>query len=315
MRISTSMMFELSQSAMQSRQSDLTKIGEQMSSGKRIVSPSDDPRAASQALVVKQDQAIQSQYDSSRTSATATLSAQESTLQSVTDLMLKAKELVVQGSNGTLTDTDRESIATQMEGLYDQLVGLANSKDSNGLYMFSGSQGDVQPFTADTDADGNFAMTYAGDDKALNMQVDASRSMNVNATGSDVFKVPATSKDAESDLFTTFQLAITSLRTPQTDDNQDELSAQMNQVNRQIDAGSDNILQERSSIGTKLNELDVLSDIGSTRNINNESRLSDLQDLDYAEAISRYTLAQIGLEASQKMFTQVQQTSLFSLIR
>ncbi|GHC33627.1 flagellar hook-filament junction protein FlgL [Kushneria pakistanensis] len=313
MRISTSMMFERSQNAMQGRQSDLSKVGEQVANGKRIVSPSDDPRAASQALIVKQDQAVQEQYKSGRTSANSTLSLQENTLNSMSDLLVSAKGLIVKGGNGTYTDSDRASVATELEGLYNQMLGLANTRDSSGLYMFAGSKGDVKPF--ETAADGK-VVTYAGDTQPLNVQVDASRSMNVNAAGSEVFKVPATrGGDAQSDLFKVFETAIETLRTPQTAENQDTLRASLDQANRQIDSGSDNILSVRSAIGSKLNELEVLGDIGDTRTISNKVMLSDLEDLDYAEAISRYTLGQIGLEASQKMFMQTQQTSLFSLIR
>lgn len=313
MRISTSMMFERSQNAMQSRQSDLSKVGEQVASGKRVVSPSDDPRAASQALIVKQDQAVQEQFKSGRTSANSTLSLQENTLNSVSDLLVSAKGLIVKGGNGTYTDSDRASVATELEGLYNQMLGLANTRDSSGQYMFAGSKGDVKPF--ETAADGTVE-AYAGDTQPLNIQVDASRSMNVNAAGSEVFRTPGTNGgDAESDLFKVFETAIETLRTPQTAENQDELRSRLDQANRQVDSGSDNILSVRSAIGSKLNELDVLGDIGDTRTISNKVTLSDLEDLDYAEAISRYTLGQIGLEASQKMFMQTQQTSLFSLIR
>lgn len=316
MRISTSMMFERSQNAMQSRQSDLSRVGEQVASGKRVVSPSDDPRASSQALIVKQDQAIQEQYKNSRTSATSALEAQDNTLDSVNKLLYTGKGLVVQAGNGALSDSDRASVATQLEGLYNQLTGLANGKDSNGQYLFSGSKGDVEPFTPGTDANGDFVMNYAGDNEPLNMKVDASRLMDVNATGTNVFKVPSTAAgDAESDLFTAFQTAITALRTPRTPDNQDALRADLDKVNRQLDAGLDNIGSVQTTVGSKLNELDILGNIGTSRMISNEGALSDLQDLDYAEAISRYTLGQIGLEASQKMFMQTQQTSLFSLIR
>ncbi|WP_299261723.1 flagellar hook-associated protein FlgL [uncultured Kushneria sp.] len=313
MRISTSMMFERSQNAMQSRQSDLSKVGEQVASGKRVVSPSDDPRAASQALIVKQDQAVQEQFKSGRTSANSTLSLQENTLNSVSDLLVSAKGLIVKAGNGTYTDSDRASVATELEGLYNQMLGLANTRDSSGQYMFAGSKGDVKPF--ETAADGTVE-AYAGDTQPLNIKVDASRSMNVNAAGSEVFKAPATkSGEVDQPLFKVFEEAIATLREPQTAENQDDLRSRLDQANRQIDSGSDNILSARSAIGSKLNELDVLGDIGDTRTISNKVTLSDLEDLDYAEAISRYTLGQIGLEASQKMFMQTQQTSLFSLIR
>ncbi|SPJ34871.1 flagellar hook-associated protein FlgL [Kushneria phyllosphaerae] len=313
MRISTSMMFERSQNAMQGRQSDLSKVGEQVANGKRIVSPSDDPRAASQALIVKQDQAVQEQYKDSRITATSTLSLQENTLDSVSDLLVSAKGLIVKAGNGTYTDGDRASVATELEGLYNQMQGLANTKDSSGLYMFSGSKGNVKPY--ETAPDGTL-QDYAGDKLSLNLQVDASRTMNVNAAGSEVFNVPATNGgDAPSDLFKVFKTAIDTLRIPQTADNQGDFRTTLDQVNRQIDSGSNNVLSVRSAIGSKLNELDVLGDIGDTRVISNKTAISDLEDLDYAEAISRYTLGQIGLEASQKMFMQTQQTSLFSLIR
>lgn len=313
MRISTSMMFERGLNAMQNRQSDLSRTGEQIASGKKIVAPSDDPRSASQALIVKQDQAIQSQFESSRTSATSALEAQENALSGVSDLLNRAKGLVVQAGNGTMSDGDRQSVASDLEGIYNGLMSLGNSQDSNGLHIFSGSQGNTQPFVEEVGQDGSMTVSYEGDSEPLEMRVDASRLMNVNASGDEMFRTPATDQDEESSIFNVFQEAIGALRND--DLSAEERRATIDQVNRQLGSGSDNVLQARTSIGTRLNELDVLEDIGASRTISNASTISSLEDLDYAEAISRYTLGQIGLEASQKMFNQVQQTSLFNLIR
>ncbi|MFC0267315.1 flagellar hook-associated protein FlgL [Kushneria aurantia] len=308
MRISTSMMFERSLNSMQSRQGDLARTGEQIASGNRIVSPSDDPRAASQALIVKQDQAIQSQFESSRTSATSALQAQENALQGVTDLLNQAKGKIVQASNGTLSDNDRMSVASDLEGIYNGILGLANGTDSNGNYIFSGSQGDTQPFV-ETDSEGTPGVgNYQGDNRALNMQVDASRSMNVNSSGAQVFG------EGDSSILNNLANAIETLRTPSDQITSEERQQALGAANSQIDSGSERVLNARTDLGTKLNELDVLGGLGTTRTINNSERISDLEDLDYAEAISRYTLNQIGLEASQKVFTRTQQNSLFDLL-
>ncbi|OHV12017.1 flagellar hook-associated protein FlgL [Kushneria phosphatilytica] len=314
MRISTSMMFELSKNAMQDRQSDLSKIGLQLSTGKRIATPSSDPRAAGQVLLTQQSNALNSQFENSRITAQQKLSTQDSVLDSVTDLITRAKSLVVQAGNGTLSDVDRQSNATELEGLYQEAIGLANSQDGNGNYIFAGSQSDQPAFTENAGG-----VSYNGDNVVQSMRVDASRNMKINRIGSDVFDIDASGSDPASNLFNTLKSAINALNQPMGDGTGGTIAPgayreTIDRTNRQLDQSLDNVLTVRSSIGSNLNEIDALDEIGSTRALNYESQISSLQDLDYADAISRYSVSQVGLQASQQLFTKVQDLSLFKML-
>lgn len=132
MRFSTQMMYQQNMRGITNSQAEWMKYGEQMSTGKRVVNPSDDPIAASQAVVLSQAQAQNSQYTLARTFATQKVSLEESVLSQVTTAIQNAQEKIVYASNGTLSDDDRASLATDIQGLRDQLLNLANTTDGNG---------------------------------------------------------------------------------------------------------------------------------------------------------------------------------------
>lgn len=136
MRISTQMMYEQSMRGVTNSQSLWLSYGEQMSTGKRINRPSDDPIAASQAVVLSQAQTQNSQYALARSFATTKVSLEENVLSQVTTAIQAAQEKIVNAGNGTLSDDDRASLATNLQGIRDQLMNLANSTDGNGRYIF-----------------------------------------------------------------------------------------------------------------------------------------------------------------------------------
>ena len=124
MRISTVTMFEQSTASMNRQQSDLMKVSQQIASGRRVVNPSDDPQAASRAVGVDQAKAATEQYSDSRISARNSLSQSESILNSISDAVTSAKTLLIQASSDTLSDVDRESIASELKGVYAKPMPL-----------------------------------------------------------------------------------------------------------------------------------------------------------------------------------------------
>lgn len=184
MRISTVTMYEQSMSAMNRQQSDLLRIGQQVASGRRVVNPSDDPQAASRAVQVAQSQAITQQYTDARVSARNSLSQEESVLNSISDAVASAKALMVQASTGTLSDADRASVASELRGIYETVIGQANATDGNGRYLFGGYQDASEPFVRGDDG----SVSYVGDNQTRSQQVDASRQMPVTDNGITIFQ-------------------------------------------------------------------------------------------------------------------------------
>ncbi|MES3676305.1 flagellar hook-associated protein FlgL [Halomonas elongata] len=405
MRISTVTMFEQSVSSMNRQQSDFLDVSQQIASGRRVVNPSDDPQAASRAVGVGQAKAVTEQYGDSRVSARNALSQGESVLNSVSDAVTSAKTLLVQASSDTLSDADRESVASELRGVYETLVGQANATDGNGRYLFGGYEDGSPPFVENGDGH----MEYVGSTDVRRQRIDASRVMEVSDSGQEIFrsvpsgagyvaeadagndgsltfKGPQTldadaddygkrfeisfaedggtlsysvsadgapvagmqdvayqagdslrfgglsmelkgepadgdsltvglAESMDPDLFQTLEKAIGVLENPA--ETSREKAARGNTLNtamRELDHSLDNVLTVRASMGARLNELDVVDAVSDNRMLNYEQTLSDLVDLDYAEAISEYSLRQIGMQASQKTFADLKGMSLFQYL-
>lgn len=150
MRISTQMMYDQNMRGITDSQSKWLSYGEQMSTGKRVNRPSDDPIAASQAVVLSQSQSQNSQFALARTFATQKVSLEDNVLSQVNAAITSAKEKLVNAGNGTLSDDDRLSLASDLQGIRDQLMNLANSADGNGRYIFAGYKTEAPPFDSVT---------------------------------------------------------------------------------------------------------------------------------------------------------------------
>ncbi|QJQ99876.1 flagellar hook-associated protein FlgL [Halomonas sp. PGE1] len=419
MRISTVTMYEQSINSLNRQQGDFLKVGQQIATGRRVVNPSDDPQAASRAVAVSQAKAVTQQYADSRISARNTLAQTESVLNSVGDAITSAKTLLVQAASDTLSDADRQSVASELRGVYETLIGQANATDGNGRYLFGGYRDDAPPFARTESGDGRAAViNYQGDENSRAQRIDASREMSVTENGKTIFQSvpsgagfvaraerddgtrnegsltftsgpsrvdpsaqgfgesltlrfeadgdgfrlkvadpadpandlydeayvpggtvavagvsitlqgvpadgdqvqvrPANAPEANQDLFKSLKDAIDVLEMDQqgTAENRALFRNTINTVMRELDNNLDNVLTVRASVGARLNELDVVDSVAGNRMLNYEQTLSDLIDLDYAQAISEYSLRQVGLQAAQKAFVDIKSMSLFDYLR
>lgn len=311
MRVSTNLSYDIGIAAMNRQQAAQVKTLEQVSSGKRNLTPSDDPVAYVRALGVSQADASNTQYAANRQSATSTLSALDGTLGDVTTLVQNAQQLAVYAGNGTLTDSGRAAIATQLRGNLDDLIGLANRTDASGQYLFSGFQGSTKPF-----ADTGSGVQYFGDDGQRLVQASTSRQLAVNESGREVFeRVPAVGGGNQS-LFKTLGDLINVLEAPVTTNaDKTALANGLAATNGNLSNSLDKVLQVRSGVGTRMNEMDRLNTAGDDLSLQYKQQLSDLQGVDYAQAISDLTQQQTYLQATQQAFLKVQGLSLFDYIR
>lgn len=183
MRISTNTMYDQGIGRIQQQTSDLFSLQQQISTGRRILTPQDDPVGAARALEVSQSAALNKQYDTNMGAASSALALEESQLGSVVSLIQDVRTLAVQAGNATLDNNNLRSLAEDIRGRYQQLFGLANSTDGNGQYLFSGYRGSVLPFTESVPG----VVSYLGDQGQRLMQISPSRQVPVSDAGSDVF--------------------------------------------------------------------------------------------------------------------------------
>jgi flagellar hook-associated protein 3 FlgL len=167
----------------------LFHLQQQISSSKRILTPSDDPVAAARALEVTQASDVVAQFKRNQDYAISALGLEEAQLSSAGDVLTRVRELAVQGNSAALSASDRQSIATELRSHFEELLGVANSTDGNGQYIFSGFKGATTPFAGSI---GNVLagndIVYQGDDGQSQLQVSASRQIEVSNSGNDVFK-------------------------------------------------------------------------------------------------------------------------------
>lgn len=322
MRVSTNLIYNSGTSGILSNQASQLKTYNQIASGRRILTPADDPVAASQVLIKQQAQAVNTQYMENQSLATESLKLVESQLGSVSDAMQSVLDLTIQAGNTTLNDDNRASIATELQVRMDELVALANTQDANGHYLFSGYQANVKPFTVSTAAGpydaSNPAVIFNGDQGQRQLQVDASRQMEVSESGVDIFvKVRDSAGNVTGEgMFDSLRNLIDTLNTPVANDATAAaaLPGAISDALANLTAAKSTVVNVRTSVGAKLSELDSLASAGSSIDLQYEESISNLRDLDYASAYTDLSLQQTQLEASQKAFTMVSGLSLFNMI-
>lgn len=304
MRISTQTLFESGAARLGEVQSGLLKIQQQVASGRRILTPSDDPVGAARALEVTQSQSINTQHGVNRQHAKSALVSVEGALESATSLLLDVKTSIVTASNGSLTDSQRGFLATELRSRFDALMSIANSRDGMGNYQFSGYQTATPPF-----AETATGAQYQGDQGQRLLQVDATRQMAISNPGQAVFQ------GGGQDIFNTLKDLITLLQTPVvTPADAAALSSGLALAGSNTDRALDNVLTVRASVGTRLQEIDALDFAGDDRNLQYSQTLSKLQDVDYTQALTQLSQQQFIFEAAQRSFVTVSGLSLFNFL-
>lgn len=401
MRISTSQIFQAGSRNLLDGQSKLYKLQNQLSTGKKFLSAQDDPVAAAQVLLNSQSLAINSQYADNQANATDQLALEEDRLQSVVDSVQYIMEQVVAGGNASYSDSQREFIAQNLQSQFDFMLGMANSTDASGYYLFSGYQGSTRPFQQMT----NGSVVYAGDDGQRLLQVGASRQIAVSDSGRDIFQnvrtgngtfslaasssntgtgvigsgsvldptvwtgdnyqiqftsatnytvtdtttstvigsysyvsdtditaIPGVSFSIEGtpaagdsftvapstnqSIFTTLQNLITAFSTDISGNAvagaevRNTINAEMENLDRALETVS----TVQASIGSRRSELSSLTNVSEALELQYKERLSNLQDIDYAEVISAFSEQQMQLEAAQASFAKVSALSLFNYL-
>jgi len=401
MRVSTSYIFDQNLTAMMNQQTELGKTQLQVSTGKRILNPSDDPSGSVQILNLQREFSVTEQYLANADKAENKQAIEEGALQSATDLLQRIRELAVQGLNDTNTQSDRTAIAAEMTQLNEQLLALANTRDSNGDYLFSGFSSNTPPYATINGA-------YQGDEGQRNIKVGSGVLLETNDPGNAVFEskhVSTTStktvtgagstsgiaisssnagEELTAPLVFTYNAAIapsggydlsdgtTSVSIPYsaadsglnidlstldpalprmtvsltgapaaTDSFTIDTATTTQSMFRTIDqfvkaltadqvganngpnngdfltnisASLTNIVDTQAKVGSRLNAIDQQREINHGLSFNLEKTLSEIQDLDYAEAISRLTRQTTSLQAAQQSFVKVQGLSLFNFL-
>lgn len=320
MRISTSFIQFQSVNAILNQQTKLAQTQNQLSTGLRILNPSDDPSGAVKILDLGKAIEQTRQFQDNITVARARLSLEETTLSGVNNLLQRVRELAVQGLNATNTPKDRQAIAAEVLQLKEEMLGLANTKNANGEYLFAGYASKTKPFqetliTVDTGTEmvDTFEYGYLGDGNQRRIQIGATRTVADGDHGLSVFGVPfdhgtppsvLPAIPVDGSIFDVVNKLAEDL----------VANAPDSAILDDLDAAMERILNIRASVGARLNALDQQESLNADFILSLETARSENQDLDFTEAISRFNLESVALQAAQEAYVKVQGLSLFNFL-
>ena len=285
-------------------QARLQRTQAELASGTNILTPSDDPVSSARIMAVQSELSRIETYQRNADVANQELRLTEDTLASIEDVLLRVKQLAVQGNNGTLNDQDKRTLAQEISGLGEQLVSMSKTKSISGEFIFSGSRTDLAPFE---EIDGE--MQYVGDDLLRSVNLAPAISFETRISGEAVFGVSGT---GDQTLFETLSLLENTLS--DTDLSGDQFAGAMSSALNSLSEGFERVSSQRAALGTKMNRVDEQIRLNDSFNLRLQETLSGLKDLDYAKAISEMNLQMVALEAAQKAYTNTQGMSLFNYL-
>ena len=307
MRIATYNAYEGVINNLQGRQRALQTSQEQLTSGKRVARPSDDPVAAARAerslATMTSADAHQRALEASRTTTQLT----ETALGDAGELIQQARETLMGAGNPSYTDGERSMLVQSLRGLRAQLLSVANRSDGAGSYLFGGQGASSPPFV---DAPGG--VTYNG--SAGDTLVASSESLSTSIDGGHTWlqAPPAVAGDPPLSLFGAIDLAIQRLSTAGVTD--PDVATAVREGIRDVDAFNNHLLAVRARSGEALNRMDSVELRIADNKLAAQTERSTAEDLDMVQAISDFQNRQTGYDAALKAYSLVQRMSLFNYI-
>jgi flagellar hook-associated protein 3 FlgL len=261
----------------------LYTLTQEASSGYKVQAPSDDPDAY--ASVVSLDARIATLQDRSTAATTAmtSLSLADGALSSGSDLLVQAKQLAIEMANGTVDPGTRASTASQVNGILQQLIALANTEGSNG-YVFGGTATGTPPF----DSSGNFL----GNNGTTTVEVADGVTAQTNVSGADAFTATG-GRDIFADL-SNFATALSS----------NDLAGITSAISN-LDSDDQQIVAARATAGDLTDSLQSSTTVISNSLTNEQTQLANTQDADVAQVYSEYAAAQTGYQAALSVTQQI----------
>ena len=301
MQLGTNQFFQTQVTSQNDLQSQIGKIQEQVSSGKSILVPSDNPGGYTTAARLSRSEASIQQYSRNISVAKSRLGQEDTVLSSSANILSRLNELTIAGSNGTNSQASRTAIADEMTQLSDQLMALGNTKDPNGDYLFGGYKTKNPPFI--TTADG---VAYVGDTGRKEVELAQGFSTPTSSNGNEIFM--NASRDASGKPISIFQViknATTQLATGNlTSDN-------VSQIQTAIDHNS----AYQSICGSRLQKVDNIDQNSQDLLLNVQQDKSAIEDADLTKLATELQQKTLTLNASESVFAKVAQLSLFNYLK
>jgi flagellar hook-associated protein 3 FlgL len=290
-RITNSMVSRTVLADIQNVQAQLTSTQERLSSGKQITKPSDDPFGTSRALLFTNEVASNTQYQSNVQDATSWLNTTDTALSSISSDAGRARDLLLQGANGSLDQNDKDAIADELDQLVDSIKTAGNTQYA-GNYVFSGTKTQTPPFTV------GGVDTSAGDTNAINRSIGQGVTMQVNVTGDTTV----------SPIIAAIRQAAVDLRSGGTPGNlgTTDLNA--------LDSATAQLSSAQATVGARENRLTSATSRLQQLQVAQSQQLSDTEDADVAQTMIDFSTQTAVYQAALKAGANLIQPSLMDFL-
>lgn len=293
-RITQSMLSTSLLADLQNITSKLSQTQNKLSSGKEIQKPSDDPFGTSRALQFRADLAANRQYQSNVGEASAWQDATDLSLGQIGDLTQRARDLLVQGANGTTGPAGRASIATEIDQIIESIKSEGNTQYA-GRYIFAGSMTTTAPYTPDG------LDNYAGDGATISREIGPGVQVPLNVTGASVIG------DGATGLLATLRGISSDLKT------NNSASLQSGDLAK-LDTALDAITATRATVGARTNRLETAMSRLQQTEQTTMGLLSNTEDADMAKTLIDLSQQQVVYQAALKAGAQIVQPSLMDFL-
>ena len=300
MPISTRVYNDLAMSTLNRITGDIQGIQQRIATGRNILKTSDNPAVGAKVSFTKDQKILLERYNSNIDRAQNRLSQAESAVGIGVNVLQRVYELGIQARNDTNNGGDRKVIAMEVRNLRDQMLSLANSRDTNGQYIFAGYKVDSKPFVDDENGD----VVHIGDRGVHELQISDNQRISTSLDGADVFiRVPG--DEAIESVFSTLDSMISSLENGEMEDED------IDRVNRALDHFS----LQQTKLGSQMNRADLQREVNDKRLLLMNENISNLEDADIAKLVTELQAKLVSRNAAQQTFIKIAQDNLFNYIR
>ncbi len=280
--------------------SAVTKLQQQLTSGKQISTASDSPTGTNRALQVRQDQSAALQHSRNITDGQSWMNETDSKLQSVIEHVHKVRALTIQGMNtGSMSTGSREAIGAEVEELRKSMLNLANAS-INGRPVFGGPTVERTAYDVATGAYTGVGGADGVPVQAITRRVSNSEEIRIDVTGPEAFGT------GDDDLFAIVgRIAENVVGDPAT------LSVDLDA----LDAALERLLGATAGVGARAARMDVAAQLNTDLQLTLASQLADVEDIDLAKTIMQLNQTEVGYRAALQATAKVIQPTLLDFLR
>jgi flagellar hook-associated protein 3 FlgL len=291
MRVTEKIIYDTMRNSVMDNRDRLFRIQQQIAENRRLLQPSDDPRAAEKLLNLKASKSETEQFQRNIQYGKASLELAGNSLSEAGDLLVRAKEIATQLANDTYTALDRSQAAAEVNELYRRMLGIANSKLGS-EYLFSGFRSDAPAYDA--------LGSYQGDRGSKEIRVGQNEKVTLNLVGSDVFGSNTTGILYE----------LSALKDALNGNDVDGIRASL----QTMDQGMQNVFRYQALLGARVKSLELKEYSLQNFGIEIDGQISDTEDLDVAEAAMNLKKQESAYEAAIQVSGMIASLTILNAI-